>query len=62
MAPLCTSTSKLQLTYRANSTLTIKYGVEWKSENKGIKETTSIQTDRRGGDVKEAGPTSVYGG
>ena len=31
-----------------------------KSDNYGIKETTSIQTGRRGADKEWAGPTSVW--
>ena len=41
---------------------TIRNLVEWKSGNHGIKETTSIQTARRGEDAEQAGPTSTYGG
>ena len=35
--------------------------VESKSDNHGIKETTSTQTCRRGVDVEQAGPTSACG-
>ena len=34
----------------------------WKCDNYGIKETTSIQTGRRGTDTERAGPTSTCGG
>ena len=33
----------------------VRNQVEWKSDNYGIKETTSIQTSRRGGDTEWAG-------
>ena len=39
---------------------TIRNGVEWKSDNV-IKETTSIQTGKRGRDMEQAGPTSKCG-
>ena len=37
----------------------IRNQVEWKYDNYGIKETTSIQTGTRGRDAKRAGPTST---
>ena len=40
----------------------VRNQVEWKSDNYGIKETTSIQTSRRGGDMEWPGPTSTCGG
>ena len=36
---------------------TVRNRVEWKSDNYGIKEPTSIQTGRRGRDVEWAGPS-----
>ena len=41
---------------------TIRNRVEWKSDNYRIKETTSIQTGRKGRDMEQAGPTSTCGG
>ena len=41
--------------------MTVRNGLEWKSDNYGIKEITSIQTGRRGGDVERADPTSTWG-
>ena len=41
---------------------TVRNIIEWKSDNYRIKETTFIQTGRRGTDVEQAGPTSMYGG
>ena len=40
---------------------TVRNQVEWKSDNYGIKETTSIQTGRRGADAEWAGPTPTCG-
>ena len=40
----------------------LKNQVELKSDNYGIKETTSIQTGRRGTDMEQAGPTLICGG
>ena len=55
-SPICTTTSKLQLKYRTTTLRTIRNQVEWKSGNYGIKETTSIQTGRRGTDMKQLVP------
>ena len=41
---------------------TIRNLVEWKSGNHGIKETTSIQTGRRGKDAEWVGSASMCGG
>ena len=58
--PLCTTTSKLLLKYRTTITQTIRNRVEWKPDNRRIKETTYIQTGRRGADAGWAGP-NPYG-
>ena len=60
--PLRTTTSKLQLKYRTTKLKTIRNQVKWKSDEYRIKETTSIQTSRRGADVEQAGQTPTYGG
>ena len=36
--------------------------VEWKSDKYRIKETTSIQTGRKGADMERAGPSPTCGG
>ena len=41
---------------------TIINQVEWKSDNYRMKETTSIQTGKRGRDMEWAGPISTCGG
>ena len=51
-SPLYTTTSKLQLKYKTTITQNHQNLVEWKPNNYGIKETTSIQTGRRGADVE----------
>ena len=51
-SPPQTTTSKLLLNYR----ITIRNQVEWKSDNYGIKENTSIQTGRRGRDLEGLAP------
>ena len=61
-SPLHTSTSKLQLKYRTTSLRTIRNQAEWKSDNYGIKETTSIETGRRGADVEWARFSPTCGG
>ena len=43
------------------SVRTIRNRGEWKSYNYGIKETTSIQTDRGDRDGEQALPTSICG-
>ena len=48
-SPPHTPTSKLQLNIEQPSLRTIRNGVELKCDNYRIKETTSIQTDRRNG-------------
>ena len=52
-SPLSTTTSKLQLKYR--TTISQKQ-VEWKSDNYRSKETTTIQTGRRGTDMEYVDP------
>ena len=59
-SPPRTSTSKLQLKYRTTSLTIIRNQAEWKPDNYGIKETTSIQTGRRGADVEWADPTPSW--
>ena len=39
----------------------MRYQVEWKSDDYGINETTSIQTGRRGADTEQASPTPKCG-
>ena len=58
-SPLHTTIPKLQLKYRKPSLRTIRNRVEWKSDNYKIKETTSIETGRRGADMDWGGPTST---
>ena len=40
---------------------TVRNQIEWNSDNYGIKETTTIQTGRRGRVAEWAGPTSLCG-
>ena len=60
--PPCTATSKSQLNYRTIILRTFKNQVEWKSDNYGIRETTSIQTGRRTADAEWAGTSPMFGG
>ena len=60
--PLHATTSKLHLKYRTTITQNSQKSIEWKSDNNRIKETTIIQTSRRGGDMEWVGPNSMCGG
>ena len=44
------------------SVRTIRNQEVWKSDNYGVKGTTSIQTGKRGADMGWAGPTHTCGG
>ena len=55
--PLLTTTSKLQLKYRATITQECRNQGEWKSDKYRIKETISIHTGTRGAGARWAGST-----
>ena len=60
-SPLHTTTSELHLKYRTTITRTIRNRVEWKSDYYRFKETTSIQTGRRGTGVEWDGAKPMCG-
>ena len=57
MAPLLTQPhQKYNRITKQPSLQTARNQVEWKCDNYGIKETTSVQTGRRDRDTEQAGP------